>query len=493
MLETAFTDFELYRQMAANIPNCSIYLFDHEFNYLLAEGEEIKNLGMTSEMLAGSNFFEIWPQEVTVQLAPYYEATLKGQRQIVERKEGNLFFIHHFIPIVNESGAVNCGMLVSQNISELQSVRQELQKADDMLAQQRKLFEMIVKTSSDGMLVCDRNGKILISNPAAREILEIDTRENSVKNIEKRITISNNQGIELPKAAYPLFIALTGGSIDGYETFVTNNATKKTFYTENSARPIFNEKGKVEGAILVFKDITSRKKIDQQLQNNLVSLTTQNFQLETLINTLSTSFRGAAGNLQIITSLLEKSPNEDIEIYTNKLQDLSKSLYNNIDLLSLMAIEFRKENLTVSNVNFNDLSHDFLKKNEGEILNKGVTVNFNFTEAPEVIFPQRFVRSIIFNLLENALTSLQPNTKGIIKVKSAQVHNKTVLTVSDNGCGIDLSKYGKKLFELRQMPLKKKNNKGVGLYLNKCMLDLMGGTINVESEIGKGTTFTVIF
>ena len=129
MITQTSSEFELYRQMAANIPNCSIYLFNHEYNYLLAEGEEIRNLGLTSEMLAGSNFFEIWPPEITRELAPFYSDTLKGKRQIVERKEGELFFIHHFIPIFNEDGAVGCGMLVSQNISELKSVRKELKRA----------------------------------------------------------------------------------------------------------------------------------------------------------------------------------------------------------------------------------------------------------------------------------------------------------------------------------------------------------------------------
>jgi signal transduction histidine kinase len=71
--------------------------------------------------------------------------------------------------------------------------------------------------------------------------------------------------------------------------------------------------------------------------------------------------------------------------------------------------------------------------------------------------------------------------------------NRIELRFADNGLGIDLSKYGDKLFGLHKTFHENKDARGVGLFLTKTQIEAMGGTIGAESELGKGTTFIIRF
>jgi signal transduction histidine kinase len=78
-------------------------------------------------------------------------------------------------------------------------------------------------------------------------------------------------------------------------------------------------------------------------------------------------------------------------------------------------------------------------------------------------------------------------------VSSKEVNNMIVLTFKDNGIGIDLERNRDKIFGLYQRFHNYSDSKGLGLYLVKSQVESMGGTISVESEVDKGTTFTIIF
>jgi signal transduction histidine kinase len=78
-------------------------------------------------------------------------------------------------------------------------------------------------------------------------------------------------------------------------------------------------------------------------------------------------------------------------------------------------------------------------------------------------------------------------------VKSVRKPGKVELEFSDNGLGLDLARYQKKLFDLYQRFHDHVEGRGLGLYLVKTQVDVLNGTIEVKSEPEKGSTFTVIF
>jgi signal transduction histidine kinase len=130
---------------------------------------------------------------------------------------------------------------------------------------------------------------------------------------------------------------------------------------------------------------------------------------------------------------------------------------------------------------------------EGELIQSEATVTFDFNQVPTIGYSKTYLESIFQNLLTNAVKYRSPDRKPEIHVSSDIVDGKTELRVRDNGLGIDLQKFGHKLFGLHKTFHENKEARGVGLFLTKTQIEAMGGTVIAESEVNKGTTFIIRF
>lgn len=99
----------------------------------------------------------------------------------------------------------------------------------------------------------------------------------------------------------------------------------------------------------------------------------------------------------------------------------------------------------------------------------------------------------MLNLLSNALKYRSPQRVPEIHFRTNLVHKQITLEVVDNGLGIDISKYGYKLFGFNNTFHQNKEAKGVGLFITKTQVEAMGGSILAESEVGKRTVFKIDF
>ena len=104
-----------------------------------------------------------------------------------------------------------------------------------------------------------------------------------------------------------------------------------------------------------------------------------------------------------------------------------------------------------------------------------------------------YLESIILNLLTNAIKYRDHSRKLKISISTKEKEDLTILTCEDNGIGIDIERNKDKIFGLYQRFHNYPDSKGLGLYLVKSQVETMGGTINVQSEVNKGTKFTLTF
>ena len=102
-----------------------------------------------------------------------------------------------------------------------------------------------------------------------------------------------------------------------------------------------------------------------------------------------------------------------------------------------------------------------------------------------------YLDSIILNLMTNAIKYRSQNKKPLIHLASEYRNDFVVLKIKDNGLGIDLKQHGSKLFGLYKTFHGNKDARGVGLFITKNQIEAMGGKVEVESEVEKGTTFKV--
>ena len=104
-----------------------------------------------------------------------------------------------------------------------------------------------------------------------------------------------------------------------------------------------------------------------------------------------------------------------------------------------------------------------------------------------------YLESIFLNLLTNSIKYRAANKQLKILISCKVVGENIILTIKDNGIGIDMERNRDKIFGLYQRFHNYPDSKGLGLYLVKSQVETMGGNITVESKVDKGTTFTIIF
>ena len=103
------------------------------------------------------------------------------------------------------------------------------------------------------------------------------------------------------------------------------------------------------------------------------------------------------------------------------------------------------------------------------------------------------LQQILDNLISNAIKYRHPDREPEITITAKSVENAVQISVKDNGLGIDLKANGDKLFGMYKTFHGNENAKGIGLYITRNQIESLGGSIEVESEPDKGTTFNINF
>lgn len=220
----------------------------------------------------------------------------------------------------------------------------------------------------------------------------------------------------------------------------------------------------------------------------------QNRQLKDFATITSHNLRAPASNITALVGLIRED--STVEEYRNVFEMLKKVSVNLNDTLNeLIEVLHVKKNTGIEReeLRFQDLFVSVLENLQGQILSKEATVTANFSQAPQVRFPKIYLESILQNLISNALKYSSPERRPEIHVSTTALPQAIVLAVSDNGLGIDLSKYGHKIFGMHQIFHRNEDAKGIGLFMTKTQVEAMGGKIWVESDGVNGSTFKVQF
>jgi ligand-binding sensor domain-containing protein/signal transduction histidine kinase len=249
--------------------------------------------------------------------------------------------------------------------------------------------------------------------------------------------------------------------------------------------------------------LSERQKIIEQQNENLemeVAKRTQelleyNQQLEQFAFIAAHNLRAPVARILGLGQLLElvkSTPDEKDQIYP-KLIHTTQELDGVVRDLNTI-LEFRKNNdanrTTVDLVTeFNKITHSL----ERDMESAGALVEGDFSEVSSIYTVKPYLESILYNLISNALKYRHPERSPVIRVKMQRLENEVCLSVTDNGLGIDLAAHRDKLFTLYSRFHIHLDGKGLGLYLVKTQITALGGRIEIESEVDKGTTFKVYF
>ncbi len=215
-----------------------------------------------------------------------------------------------------------------------------------------------------------------------------------------------------------------------------------------------------------------------------------NKDLDTIVYAASHDLKSPVNNLEGLLGMVKKYAKEaeQVKIISMMGQSIVRLKSTMAELTEIISVQ-NPSNELPDLVGFESLFRDIKEDLVESIESTNTTIREDF-QVDSVMYPRKYLRSIIFNLLTNAIKYRSSQRFPLIHVTTFQQADFVVIQVSDNGSGISQKDLAR-LFEIFKRFHENADGTGVGLYLVKKMLDNTGGSIQVSSEVEKGTTFDV--
>ena len=246
-------------------------------------------------------------------------------------------------------------------------------------------------------------------------------------------------------------------------------------------------------AVGIHKDISQLKEKEIQLGNTINIIGDQNNRLSNFAHIVSHNLRSHASNLKMLLDLFKNADAEERDEMLGHLEGISDGLTITISHLKDL-VEIQTEVKTVKeHLNLRHYLKNILTILHNEITKHGVTIEINIPLDVTVNYNAAYLESVLLNFTTNAIKYSSTERKPIISYDFSIESGKKVLSISDNGLGIDLKRHKSALFGMYKTFHKNQNSRGIGLFITKNQIEAMGGRIEVSSEVNKGTTFKIYF
>jgi PAS domain S-box-containing protein len=269
------------------------------------------------------------------------------------------------------------------------------------------------------------------------------------------------------------------------------------------ALPSRNEQGEIIQWIGTYTDIHEHKmaleRIDQaqqQLRENNEALTRVNVDLDNFIYTASHDLKAPIinieGLLQALLSELPAAPTPETQVghILNLMQDSIERFQRTITQLTDVSRLQREQGPALECVSLAEVVQDVCLDLEPLIRSTDTALTTAIIACPPVPFLEKNLRSVVYNLLSNAIKYRSPERPPRVQLRAQPQGRFVVLEVQDNGLGMS-SSGRQQLFGMFQRLHDHVEGSGIGLYMVKRMVENVGGHIEVQSEVGVGSTFAV--
>jgi|GEM_PF-5255293 PAS domain S-box-containing protein len=245
-------------------------------------------------------------------------------------------------------------------------------------------------------------------------------------------------------------------------------------------------------------DIHDGRELAETLSERNEELRRKNADLDNLIEASSRDLKIPVYNIEkLLYTLLEDMkevcrPDKDVNEMLLRLNLSVNKFKKVLSDLTEIAKANKSSQEEEAELHFSEVLDEVLLSLEDQTEQSGATILTNFSDCPAIFFSERNLKSILYNLICNAIKFASPERTPEIKISTSCENDRILLKVEDNGEGIDLSQV-EQAFSMFKRLDRQKGGAGIGLYIVRRIVTNAGGKIEVESEKGKGTVFKVYF
>ncbi|MHA6249823.1 PAS domain S-box protein [Pontibacter sp. CAU 1760] len=238
---------------------------------------------------------------------------------------------------------------------------------------------------------------------------------------------------------------------------------------------------------------TQLEKANAELSQKNQELTRTNADLDNFIYTASHDLRAPVTNLEgLLQALAEEmgDPEENIKPLLGMMDKAIVRFKKTIEDLTDISKTQRSSEDVSEDIGLQDLLEEVNESIVELIKRERATVTSDFKAVPALKFSRKNLRSIVYNLVSNAIKYRSPERDAVVKVSTTQQDNFVRLRVQDNGLGVDM-KQTDQLFGMFKRLHDHVEGSGIGLYIVKRIVENANGYIDVSSKLGEGTTIDV--
>ena len=361
--------------------------------------------------------------------------------------------------------------------------------------QRLKLLETVITQSKYSIIITEADSKntripkIIYVNPA----FSIMSGYHSDEIIGKTPNIF--KGPNSDQQEYKKLISALKKKQECLIETISYKKNKEEYWVRFSMVPVYNTENELSHWVSIQRDVSEEKKQEKEKEQLIRELTQNNKDLKQFSYITSHNLRAPLSNLTGLLNLIEDIPIENQEL-SEIINGFSKSTHLLNDTINdLVKVIIIKDNPSIKkeDVPLNEIFENVFSQLSFQIELQKPIIKLNFEKVSVLNTNKAYFESILINLLTNSLKYKSESRKLKITITANQTDDTVYLIFKDNGIGIDLERNRDKVFGLYQRFHNYPDSKGLGLYLVKSQVETMGGTISIDSEVNKGTTFTLTF
>ncbi len=348
-----------------------------------------------------------------------------------------------------------------------------LERQLDAIRESEQRLKSVIETMPSGLLLIDPEGTIVLVNPAIEEMLGFKSAELTGKpyahfahvydleQLIKRCTQSRSNVREELHLYFP-----------------------KERILEASLSPVVDDAERIVGIVVVLHDMTAIRRLEKMRSEFVANVSHEiKTPVTAIIGFTETLLDGALEDRATSRSFLEI------------IQEESRRLHRLIgDILDLSNIESRELSLNIETVDISHLVRTTAETLMSQVDEKDLSLHLHLPAELKADGDKDRLRQIVVNLLSNAIAYTPRG--GSIDVTVAAEGERWRLEVEDTGIGIpedDLPRIFERFYRVDRARSRESGGTGLGLAIVKHLVDVLGGSIDVESKVGAGSTFTIMF
>lgn len=358
-----------------------------------------------------------------------------------------------------------------------------------------KLLETVILQTKESIVITEANfnkrslPKVIYVNPAFTTMTGFTPDEI----INNSLTILKGPNTEKPilKRIYEIIQNKEEGLLE----IKCYKKDKTEFWLRFTMIPIYNSENELSHWVSIQRDVTDEKNQEREKEQLIKELTQNNKDLKQFSYITSHNLRAPMSNLIGLLDLIE-----DIKIEDPELNEIINGFNKSTHLLNetiedLTKVMIIKDNTSIQkeNISLKEVFENVFSQLTNQIELYKPILKLDLENVSVLNTNKAYMESILLNLLTNSLKYSSKNRILRITIIAKQIENTVELSFKDNGIGIDLEKNKHKIFGLYQRFHDYPDSKGLGLYLVKSQVEAMKGSINIESQVDKGTTITLTF